>query len=269
MKKAFSTIALVAVLASTTACSSMNMGDMGAKTGATGSASGEASENANSKLERCTAPLGTAAIADYSTSGAGPNTYVITTGPNTQNAPAILKLIAQQSGCFIVVDRGAAMGIASHDRALRDSGELRQNSNHKKGQVVAADYTLTPSLTMSGNSGGGGAGLGGLMGGVAGWVAGSMQSKEASALITMTDNRSSVQVAAAEGSAKNFDFGGFGSLFGSSIGGNLGAYANTPEGKVTVAAFIDAFNNTVRATRNYKAQSQSGGLGSGGKLKVN
>lgn len=269
MKKVLSTIALVVVLASTTACSSMNMGDMGAKTTATGSAGGDASENANAKLEKCSSPLGTVAIADYAASGGGANVYVVTAGPSVQNSPAILKLIAQQSGCFIVVDRGAAMSIASQDRAMRDSGELRTNSKHHKGQVVAADYTLTPSLTSSGNGGGGTGSLGGLMGGVAGWVASSVQSKEASALISMVDNRSSVQVAVAEGSAKNYDIGGFGSLLGSGIGGAVGVYANTPEGKVTVAAYMDAFNSLVKSTRNYKAQTQAGGLGSGGKLKVN
>ena len=34
------------------------------------------------------------------------------------------------------------------------------------------------------------------------------------------------------------------------------------------AAFADAYNNLVRALRNYEAQEVEGGLGKGGKLKV-
>jgi len=95
-----------------------------------------------------------------------------------------------------------------------------------------------------------------------------MNVKEASTLLTLVDNRSGVQLAAAEGSAKNVDFGAVGSLFGSSAGGGLGGYSNTAEGKVIVAAFTDSYNNIVRAVKNYKAQEVQGGLGTGGQLGV-
>ncbi|UBM12684.1 hypothetical protein [Cupriavidus metallidurans] len=42
----------------------------------------------------------------------------------------------------------------------------------------------------------------------------------------------------------------------------------TPEGKATVAAFMDAYNNVVVSLRNYKAQNVKGGLGRGGQLQV-
>ena len=45
--------------------------------------------------------------------------------------------------------------------------------------------------------------------------------------------------------------------------------SSTPEGKATVAAFVDAYNGMVRALRNYEAQSIKGGSGRGGLLKVN
>ena len=47
-----------------------------------------------------------------------------------------------------------------------------------------------------------------------------------------------------------------------------GGYANTPEGKIIVAAFADSYNQLVRAVRNYKAQTVKGGLGTGGALGV-
>jgi hypothetical protein len=49
-------------------------------------------------------------------------------------------------------------------------------------------------------------------------------------------------------------------LFGGGAGGGAGGFTNTPEGKVITAAFIDSFNQMVRALRNYRAQTVEGGL---------
>ena len=65
-------------------------------------------------------------------------------------------------------------------------------------------------------------------------------------MLTLIDNRSSVQLAAAEGSARNMDFGAIGGLLGSAAGGVGGGYSNTAEGKVIVAAFTDSYNNLVK-----------------------
>jgi len=35
------------------------------------------------------------------------------------------------------------------ERALQQSGELRQGSNFGQGQIVAADYSLNPMITFS------------------------------------------------------------------------------------------------------------------------
>ena len=96
-----------------------------------------------------------------------------------------------------------------------------------------------------------------------------MNTKEASTLLTLIDNRSGVQVAASEGSAAKTDFGAMGQLLGGSGGARLGGYSNTAEGKVIAAAFMDAFNQMVISLRNYRAQTVQGqGLGGGGKLGV-
>ena len=181
----------------------------------------------------------------------------------------VLRLLAQQSNCFVVVERGKAFNQMMEERALMQSGELRKTSNFKKGQMVAADYTLTPSITFSASdtSGIGGV-VGAFFGGVAGAVAGGFSTSDASTMLTLIENRSGVQLAAAEGSARNTDFAGLGGLFGSKVGGGLGAYANTPEGKVIVAAFTDSMNNLIDAVRNYKMQTVKGGLGAGGAMKV-
>ncbi len=95
-----------------------------------------------------------------------------------------------------------------------------------------------------------------------------MKQNEASTTLIMIDNRSGVQLAAAEGSAKNMDFNLFGGMFGGSMGGGAGGYSNTPEGKIIIAAFADSYNQLVKAVRNYKAQTVKGGLGTGGALGV-
>lgn len=243
------------------------LGDMGAKTVATGSAGGANAQNTSTQLERCDSPLGTLAIVEETTQ---PWFAAFTQQYRLQSTVPLLRLIVQQSNCFVVVDRGRALNNMSAERNLASQGELRRNSNMGKGQMVAADYSLTPSITFNQNGTGGiGAIAGGLLGPVASIVAGSMKSNEASTMLLIVDNRSGIQLAAAEGSAKNWDFGVGGGLFGSTGGAAAGGFTNTPEGKVLAAAFMDSYNNIVKSTRTYIAQNVQGGLGAGGRLKTN
>ena len=111
--------------------------------------------------------------------------------------------------------------------------------------------------------------VGGMLGAVGSLIGGSLRSNEASTMLLLTDNRSGVQLAAAEGSAKNWDIGLMAGFFGGSAGGIGSGYSRTPQGKVLAASFMDSYNQLVRAVRSYKAQSVEGGLGNGGTLKVN
>ena len=237
-----------------------------------GSAAGAATSGENTALEKCASPLGTVSLVENQTAG----WYTILTGeyklPPTAN---LLRLLVQQSNCFVVVERGAAgMRAMSRERELMQSGEMRGGSNFGRGQMVASDYALSPEIVFSAdNAGGIGGVLGGLIGGGSGRavaaIGGGLQTREASAMLTLVDNRSGVQVAASEGSASKTDLNLFGGLFGGRAGAGLGGYTNTPQGKVITAAFMDAFNQMVRSLRNYRAQSVQGqGLGGGGRLGV-
>ena len=241
----------------------------GSNTTATGAAGGATTEGASNQLERCNESLGTVAVVEDQ--GAPWYGYMHQHYKLGSTVP-VLRMMIQQSNCFVVVERGRAMGNVMQERDLDRSGEIRQGSNFGKGQMVAADYTMSPSITFSqaGTSGIGGA-LGGLLGSkgrVFGALAGGLKSNEASTTLILVDNRSSVQLAAAEGSAQNWDFNLAGGLLGSTAGGGLGGYTNTPEGKILTAAFMDSYNKLVRATRNYRAQTVKGGLGTGGRLGV-
>ena len=246
--------------------SSMSTGDSGAKTTATGAAGGSTAQNANQGLERCTASLGTLAIYEDRNE---PWYHYLTRDLRLPSTVPVLRLLAQQSNCFVVVERGKAMNQMMEERALMQSGEMRSGSNFGKGQMVAADYTMTPSITFNArDTSGGRAVVGALLGSVAGAVAGGFKTSDASTMLTLIENRSGVQLAAAEGSARNTDFSLVGGMFGHHAGGAAGAYGRTPEGKVIIAAFTDSMNNMIRAVKSYKAQSVAGGLGTGGTMAV-
>lgn len=271
-KLALVAAACVAVLLTGCETTNMRMGSAESKTVATGAAGGSSSVNSNTELQKCASPLGTVSLVENQTAG----WYTILRDeyrlPPTAN---LLRLLIQQSNCFVVVERGAAgMRAMSRERDMMSSGEMRGGSNFGKGQMVASDYGLSPEIIFSNSDAGGiGGALGGLIGGGRGQalaaLGGSMKTREASAMLTLVDNRSGVQVSASEGSSSKSDFAGFGGLFGGSGGGAVGGYQNTAQGKVLTAAFMDAYNQMVVSLRNYRAQSVQGqGLGGGGRLGV-
>jgi hypothetical protein len=192
--------------------------------------------------------------------------------PGLGSTVPVLRMMVQQSNCFVVVERGRAMNNMMQERNLERSGEMRQGSNFGGGQMVAADYTMNPSIQLAAKDTGGikgAVGGFGLLGAAAGAVAGGIKANEASTTLLLIDNRSGVQLAGAEGSAKNVDFDLFGgAVTHGGVGVGVGGYSSTPEGKIIVAAFADSYNNMVRALRNYRAQTVQGGLGTGGKLGV-
>jgi len=274
MKKSLKITILTAMMASLAGCASgvggMQMGSQRAKTVSTGSAAGSTTVNANEQLEHCDSALGTISLVENENAG----WYTILRNQYQLPPTAqLLRLLIQQSNCFVVVERGAAgMRAMERERALMGAGEMRAGSNMGGGQVVASDYSLQPEVIFSqSDTGGIGGGVGGRSrgGGVLGAILANTQTRESSVILMMVDNRSGVQISVSEGSASKTDWGGFGSLFGSRVGAGLGAYQRTPQGKVIAAAFMDAYNQMVVSLRNYQAQYVQGqGLGGGGRLGV-
>jgi curli biogenesis system outer membrane secretion channel CsgG len=238
----------------------------GSKGAVTGAAGGASSEGASGTLERCDQALGTIGVVEDQNAG----WYRTLQSYKLGSTVPVLRMMIQQSNCFVVVERGAAMHNMNMERQLQKSGEMREGSNFGAGQMVAADYTMSPSIQFSQNTGGFGAALGGLSRslGAIGALAGGIKTSEASTTLLMIDNRSGVQLAAAEGTAKNTDFAGFGAAYGWAGAGGAGGYTSTPEGKIIIAAFADSYNQLVKVVRNYRAQTVKGGLGTGGALGV-
>lgn len=172
-----------------------------------------------------------------------------------ESPAALIKLFVSKSKCFTLVDRGKGMNAMMAERDLASSGELRNRSNLGKGQVKAADYALVPDL-ISKNSDSGGTSIGGALGGLLGGRIGSalggvnLKKKSADVLLTVTDMRSSEQLAMAEGHATKTDIGfnasGWGLLSNTLAGGvGVSSYTNTEIGQVMTLAYLQAYNDLV------------------------
>jgi len=171
-----------------------------------------------------------------------------------ESPEALLKFFVMRSGCFTLVDRGKGFAAVQQERQLASGGELQQGSNMGRGQIKAADYVLVPDI-VSKNSDAGGTNVGGILGGLVGHGAGailgglSINSSTADVLLTVTDVRSSEQVAMEEGHGSKEDVGfGVGGGWGNWSGaGAIGIsnYQHTQIGQVVVLAYIDAYTKLV------------------------
>ena len=210
-------------------------------------------QGANSDLEKCSQPLGTAALVENQGQTASYSSHGI------QSPTVLVRLMMQQSGCFVVVDRGGAMNNMMFERQLNSSGELRSDASMGKGQIVSADFSITPNIVFTENDAGGksvGLAIGSAIpyvGGIVGaaGAAYQMKFKEAQTSLIMVDNRTGVQVAMAEGSTAKADSG--------FVLGVFSSYGNTNEAKVVASAYLDAFNKLVKAGKaaGYKYEPQA------------
>lgn len=211
------------------------------------------SQGAHAELEKCSQPLGSAALVENQAQAASYSIHGI------QSPTILVRLMMQQSGCFVVVDRGAAMNNMMMERQLNASGELRDDASMHKGQMVSADFSITPNITfVENNAGGQSVGLavgsaipyvGGIIGAVG--AAYQMKFKEAETALIMVDNRTGVQVAMAQGSTSKAD--------ANYVLGIFASYANTNEAKVVSSAYLDAFNQLVKSAKaaGYKYDPQA------------
>lgn len=236
-----------------TACgkSSTTLGEGGSVI--SGSAGPAGAHNASRQLVKCDAPVATLALVE------NPNGYSYSSSYQLPSSPVpLVRLLAQQSGCFRVVDRAAGLKATVREQELKDAGILRQQGNTVgKGKGYEAQYSLTPSLTFSEQDAGRQIGgflqaipyLNKLVG-----AAEQVKLKQAQAALLLTDNETTEQVAASTGSVEVADLGVGGAIVGK-LGGAAGAgWSNSNEGKVIAAAFMDAHNQLVTQVRELQAK---------------
>ena len=217
-----------------------------------GSAGPAGAQNASHELLRCDAPVATMALVE------NPNGYVMQGSYNLPSSPVpLVRLIAQQSGCFRIVDRAAGLHATVQEQELKNAGILGDKVQVRKGQGYAAQYTITPSLTFSERD------AGREIGGVLAHIpvlnkfvglADSVKLKEAQVALLLTDNETTEQLAAATGSVRVTDLGMAGLMLGRAGGAAGAGWSNTNEGKVIAAAFLDAHNQLVTQLRMLQAK---------------
>jgi hypothetical protein len=212
------------------------------------STGGHAADQPN--VEKCPKELGSLAVSE-------PQDHVLASLRQYKlGSPALmLRLLAQESGCFAVVERGVAMRNLQQERALANSGQLQADSNIGGGQMQVADFVMTAAVQFSADTGGIGGAVGGLLHrvpglGALGGLAGGVSFKEAETTLLVADVRSGIQVASAEGKASkmNFSLGGWG--WGGLGWASGGGYSKTPEGKLIAASLLDNFNKIVQTIRD-------------------
>ncbi|MBU6298499.1 MAG: peptidoglycan-binding protein [Alphaproteobacteria bacterium] len=198
------------------------------------------------QIPTCSHRIGTAAIYEPQ------NNWWSALG--LESPEALIKVFVMRSGCFTLLDRGKGFAVAQQERELASEGNLRQGSNIGKGQMKAADYVIVPDI-VSKNADSGGSGvtglLGGLIGGGAGAIIGSISihSSTADVVLTVTDVRSSEQVAMEEGHGSKNDVGfgvGGGGWWGGGVAGmGVDNYQHTEIGQVVTLAYINAYTKIV------------------------
>jgi len=221
-----------------------------------GSAGPKGAQGADASLVKCDSPVATLALAE------NPDGYVMSSQYRLPSTPVpLVKLLAQQSGCFRVVDRSAGLRSTVQENELKEAGIVRADSTVHKGKGYEAQYTVIPSLTFSEQEAG--RGLVGVIAaipvlrdiaGLAGMLE-QVKLKEAQVALMLTDNETTEQLAAATGSARTTDLG-LGGLVASKLGGGAGlGWSNSNEGKVIAAAFLDAHNKLVTQVRELQAKA--------------
>ncbi len=209
---------------------------------------GHAGSNAQPQIPHCNSRVGTLAVQEPQ------NGNPWWTSMNLESPAALIKVYVAQSGCFTLVDRGKGLQAAEQERALAGEGEMRVGSNIGKGQMKAADYVLVPDIANS-NANAGGNRIGGILGGLIGHGAGavlggvSLSKKTADVVLTLTDVRSTEQVALEQGHSDKTDIGwsggGGAGFWGGFAAGGASGYANTEIGQVIAMAYLDAYTKMV------------------------
>ena len=201
------------------------------------------------QMPRCSSRIGTLAVHEPQS---GNNWW---SSMNLESPAALIKVYVSQSNCFTLVDRGQGLQAAEEERALAANGEERVGSNMGKGQMKAADYVLIPDIANS-NGNAQHTNIGGILGGFIGHGFGSvvggisLSKKTADVVLTLTDVRSTEQVALEQGHSDKTDIGwsgggGGGNFWGGFAAGGASGYANTEIGQVIAMAYLDAYTKMV------------------------
>jgi hypothetical protein len=182
------------------------------------------------ELVRCERPLGSAAVLE-------PDANVLASlqAVNLQSPTPVIRMMMQQSNCFRVI--GESLG-------------------QPGGRQSTVKWLISPAVAFSDTSASDGGFIGNLAGNILPKGVGlgdvSVRTKEAQTSLFLTDAATGEQKAAAQGLGRSTDLGVTAAVF-SRRGGAVAvaAYADTPEGKVVAASFVDSYNKLVEQVRGF------------------
>jgi curli biogenesis system outer membrane secretion channel CsgG len=262
----------------------------------TGAAGGATAVGADAKLSTCERPVGSVRLqdglrsADTNNSQTAANANIESVrlllrdvgsllgtkkeGPDVSGALESMRLLIQQSNCFVIVDRGLAEEAATDEkRRTSTSGEVRDDANMGRGQEVAADFVLRGTIVALEQGKKSGFNLGALLPGRLGSAVDTRSSvSDVRVQLVLSDIRSKIQVAAAQGAGSSTNTKiALGVLGLSRRGAGAGGFSSeesTSAQTIVLQAFADAYNQMVPAVRGYTTQAVRGGLGAGGTLGV-
>jgi curli biogenesis system outer membrane secretion channel CsgG len=238
--------------------------------GLSGGSGGSASTE--SDIYRCSEPMGHLVIRDRSEDRYR-NQYSSALG--TDSITTILREAVAASNCFVIVAAADDAINKDLDKIFADqknSARTRPGSEHQDGQAQAADYAMYPTVIFKEQeSGSKGGGLGGLIplkkipiiG--AGMAKTNIKSSEVALEIWSIRSRTRLAGAVAEGKVSNFSMTALG-VPGIPAGGAFQSAEKSPEGKATLKAMLNAYNELVVNLQNYEKQVAKKG-GSGGLLE--
>ena len=198
------------------------------------SAAGGQAQGETVELPKCAKPLGTIALVEEE--------YQSLAQHGLSSPIPLLRLMIQQSNCFQVVDRGVALTRIQKEQRLTGA----------QTRLAQADYFLTPNIVVKAkDTSGGDLGLGGVLPGFVGALAGTVgfENSEAQVVLFVTETKTGLQTAAAEGSAKTTDWKGRAFGWAGLVGGFGNVYSDTPLGKTVAAALLDAYRKLVAQLR--------------------
>ncbi|MCE3603503.1 hypothetical protein LXA47_07770 [Massilia sp. P8910] len=184
----------------------------------------------NSQLEHCQRSLGTLILVEQDR-----RPLLNRIGRDGEPGPLpLLRLIVRASNCFTLADKASTLS----ERPL-----------------TGADYTATPSLSFPDEA--------------AAARIGSLRdvAPQPSTLLTLTDNRSGTELAAAQGSASHWRFGAAGGFFNGGFA-QADGYTRTPQGKLLMAALMDSYNQMVRSLKRHTACTAAARLADAGALRT-
>ncbi len=189
------------------------------------------------ELAHCDGRLGTVAITE-----AEGNAQTLTSAGLPRSVAPLARHLVLQTGCFTLVDRGAAYALLEREQRLRE-----QQGADPKIQAMSLksfDYLMRFEIVFAEQTGGGKGVIGGAFGKVIGGLGIDNKVKESIVMLSVVDARTSEVVASTTGRGTSESTGLGSVIFGGGALAVEGGWSDTPQAKTVAAALADAWNKT-------------------------